>query len=593
MAMAFITMTGFVVTNEIHSVHAEDIGFDVGSGEEDGEYPYTVHINSEGYLLKSLKPDDVEKKALEGTYKIYASEDIQVDADKTFAKDSMVAEVKTDDSGKGQTTLPEGKYYVIEDSLKSEFIDKDTAKKEFSLNDQTQETFISFSHIKPFLSLTIQGPDTGGFKYTVYAESDITDADGNVLIKKGDQVGDELVADSHGKATVKNLPNYLYAKDKTAPYKVKVSAAPSAYTKDVLDEEYAWDAKKDGTISISATVNVLNLTAKNVKKVTYEIYTQDGENWSAASVQRGTFDEEKKIEGLEMGLTYRLVVSAPGYKAVDPIDFEYTQNGQNVDLEFTKTRASLSVKDASDGAFIANAVLKIKDSDGNILETVKTQKEAVVVEGLVEGTYTVEQTSATKGYVKSSEAALTVSKTEDTELVVKDERVSGYLEIYLVTSVNRDPISDGEFVIKDGETEVTTVLTDETGMARTTYIPIGRYENGEFKEAITYTIQQTATKDGYVIDSNPYNVTFEYLDDDTKTVYKKFTMPNKVASGEQAKTKTVAKKVSGGSSGTNGGVSSVGTGDSTNMFYYLLIALGGILLVGTSAVAIRKAKKEN
>ncbi len=62
---------------------------------------------------------------------------------------------------------------------------------------------------------------------------------------------------------------------------------------------------------------------------------------------------------------------------------------------------------------------------------------------------------------------------------------------------------------KDGKV-IASAVTGNDGNLLFDNLQICTYENGVYKEDITYTLVETATKDGYILDSTPHEVVLKY-----------------------------------------------------------------------------------
>ena len=247
-------------------------------------------------------------------------------------------------------------------------------------------------------------------------------------------------------------------------------------------------------------------------------------------------------------------LTAPaGYVSSDKVvTFEPEYAGQEVDIfaiqydyANTPTSFEFSKVDITSGAELSGATLSVIDKDGNVIETwTSVAGEKHVIKKLVVGeTYTLREEFAPYGYLKATDASFTVVDTDEIQSVVmKDEVPTGSIVInkdgefvYDTTLIKghwydlifnyfkkslagvtfevyaqEDIVSpDGLDTVyyKAGE-HVGTIVTDDNGIGKMENLPLGKY----------YLVE-SATLEGFVLDSNPIYADLSYIDQDTKVVY--------------------------------------------------------------------------
>ena len=284
------------------------------------------------------------------------------------------------------------------------------------------------------------------------------------------------------------------------------------------------------------------VTGKPVEGATLQIIDKDG-NVVAEWV---TGKEPYHIEGIAPGdYILRETIAPEGYIRTEEVKFTLEDNGeiQKVEMLDDYTKLKISKKDIADSEEIPGAKMQILDKVGNVVEEWTSEKEPHYIEKLPVGDYTLKEVTAPKGYVKAEQVPFKVEETGEIQNVeMKDARVEGYIVVEKVSSVLRTPIQGVEFTLTDEKGKVIgTYTTDSNGLLKTTTLPIGTYEKGEYKGPLTYYIQETKCPSDYVIDKTKYKVVFEYLNDETPLVYQKLTVPNKKKDGEDIPKKTVAR----------------------------------------------------
>lgn len=207
-------------------------------------------------------------------------------------------------------------------------------------------------------------------------------------------------------------------------------------------------------------------------------------------------------------------------------------------FEFTK-------EDITSGAELSGATLTVLDKDGNVVDTWTSKAgEAHVIKKLVVGeSYVLREEFAPYGYLKASDVTFTVEDTEEIQSVVmKDEVPTGSIIINkdgeFLTDINlvkgkwydfvfdyfkkslagvtfevyarEDIVSpDGlDTVYYEADELVATIVTNDKGIAMISDLPLGKY----------YLVE-TATIEGFVLDSTPIEAELSYIDQNTKVVY--------------------------------------------------------------------------
>lgn len=210
------------------------------------------------------------------------------------------------------------------------------------------------------------------------------------------------------------------------------------------------------------------------------------------------------IKNLPNG-TYTLQeTEAPaGYVLNDQIiEFTISDTNRNIAIRFKNAainkKATIIKVDADTGEAVAGAVLVVKDSDGNVVEQFTTTTEEYVIEGLEDGTYTVEEVEAPAGYEKTDEVyTFTISDTENKATVtIENTAIEKLVNILKVDSATGNPLAGAVLVVKDSEGNVIEQFTTTTD----TYTITG-LEDG------TYTVEEVEAPDGYNKSDEVYTFT--------------------------------------------------------------------------------------
>ena len=224
---------------------------------------------------------------------------------------------------------------------------------------------------------------------------------------------------------------------------------------------------------------------------------------------------------------------------VKVVELESVFKNQPTKVTFTKS-------DITTGVELSGATLTVLDKDGNVVDTWKSVKgEEHLIERLTAGeTYTLREEMAPYGYLMAEEVSFTVDDTAEIQKVeMKDAVPTGTLIInkkgeflkkvsaldsiggwmkhlfeYLSGSlkdVTFEVYALEDIKAADGESEdyykkdalVATITTDETGMAKLTDLPLGKYY-----------VKEKETASGYVLDGETREVDLTYRDQNTAVV---------------------------------------------------------------------------
>ena len=442
-----------------------------------------LNIVKKGEVLEGFKDDfTYQSENLEGAvFEVYAAEDIYTaDFQKDdngnrileYAAGTLVGTVTTDKDGKAQIAdLPLGTYKVVEK----------TAPDGFVLNEETQT--VTFSY---------KDQDTAVIEQTAAFDNDRQKVEVSVVKK-----------DAETDAVVAGAEFGLYAKE------------------DILANE--------------------NVLVKADTLLGKAVTDEDG---------KAVFDLD-----LPFGKYYIRELAAPaGYVSSDEtLDVTAAYQGQDVKViklasEFKNQPTKITVKksDITTGVELSGATLTVLDKDKNVIDTWKSVKgEEHLIERLTVGeTYTLREEMAPYGYLKAEEITFTVEDTAEIQKVeMKDDVPTGTLIInkkgeflekvsaldsvggwlshlfeYISGSLKEvtfEVYALEDIKAADGESEdyykkddlIATITTDETGVAKLTDLPLGKYY-----------VKEKETANGYVLDGTAREIDLTYRDQDTAEV---------------------------------------------------------------------------
>ena len=453
-----------------------------------------------------------------------------------YEKDALVARMVTDKEGKAVlNNLPIGKYYVVEEKAGQNCV-LDSEAKEFEIAYKGQEVAVDYVTMeltnqrqKVSLSLLKKDAETGkpleGVVFGLYAQEDIKNAAGEVVVEK-DALIELGTTDEEGKLVFQaDLPHGKY-------YIQEVEHKPGYLPN---DEVYSFDASyTDQTLELLAfseeisnqptitEFTKVDLTGgQEIEGAKMQILDQDGkvvEEWVSKK-------EPHVVYALEPGEYVLHEEQAPteqGYVRAEDVKFVVEETGdvQKVKMEDDHTKVSISKTDITDGKEIEGAKLQILDQDGEVVESWTTGEEHLI-EYLPVGTYTLHEEAAVDGYIVANDVEFTVEETGEIQKVkMEDERAMGQLVIVKTDTDSKAALEGVEFVLLEKETgkEVGRLKTGKDGKAVSELLPIGTYENGVFKEPITYVLKETATLKGYEKTEEEWEIVFTYQNDKTPVI---------------------------------------------------------------------------
>lgn len=452
-------------------------------GEVLDEYKGGLYVNPDekGFTYRegSLSGAKFEVYAAEDIYTADNQKDTAGNRNKHYSKGELVTTLVTGTDGKATATnLPLGKYKVVEVEAPDGFVlnpDEQVVTLVY-VDDKTPvvNEALTFSNDRQKVELSVSKLDSetrkpvAGAEFGLYAAKDIVNADGKVIVSK-DTLLEKSVSDSNGLIQfVKDYPlGSYYAKEIKAP-------AGYASNDEVIDFTAAYQSQNVKSVKLSA--EFLN----------------------------------------------------------SPTHFE-----------FTKT-------DITNGSELTGATLTVLDKNGNVVDTwTSDAREAHVIKRLVVGeTYTLREEYAPYGYLKATDIQFTVKDTGEVQHVnMKDEVARGSIVVtkdgeivsdatirkeywnnfvfnFLkrnLSGVTFDVYAKEDILSVDGLNtvyykagdKISTIVTDEQGIARIDNLPCGKY----------YLIE-TKTIDGFILDNTPIEADISYIDQNTNVVYAGMNVTN-------------------------------------------------------------------
>lgn len=571
----------------------------------------TVNVTANKEVIKSYGEDVGKDGGV--SYKTISvnGASYQVIADQNFFKDgkeivagTVLDIITTDNTGTAATTATfTGPVHIVNTQVPS---DENLDSEEKSVSFTGGIGNIVYNYAADTMAITVNFDDNAqeGQTVTLSAATDININAGDT-IKAGEIIATAKV--TNGTALFTAIPDSRYG---TYSISFTPAAGTFASRQTIVVPESGQEKEGNGyvvsaeTVHQKTNISVLDEKGNHLNGAQFEILDEKGT--VKASFTSGT--EDYVLDRLLPG-TYTLhtVRTAPGYvyNTKQDIEFKITDEDQVKDVTIAekKNTVAVSVTDAEDGAVTKNAVLnifRIDNESRTLVGTIGTNGDLEAqqtIEGLPAGNYVLSEKTTPMGYQKAEDSAEFTIDEETPEYVitVTSARTYGHVNLTLLSSINRNPLAGGVYELsKDGKV-VATMTTNSEGKAVSKDLLIGDYENGEFLGSTTYKLQEATAPDGFIKDEKTYDIKLAYLNDTIPVVAITATIPNTAVEEEIPETRTVTKKVGGGT--TTGGTISkttaanIQTGDPAMLYGY---GAAGSFAAGFAALAgILKKKKKN
>ena len=277
-----------------------------------------------------------------------------------------------------------------------------------------------------------------------------------------------------------------------------LDSTQSVFVRGFLTINVPAPAERTGSIRITKTGD----SGEALPGVSFSLYDS-----SKNLIESGTTDGSGQITftGLALGdYFYQETETLSGY-VLDSTMYPITvsSSDQATEVSVTNTRASGSIvvmkTDADTGEALPGVHFKLSDAQGNLVDEGDTGTDGSLSFGpLPLGTYSLVETSAPAGYVlDSAPRSVTISEHEQiVQITVTNGAAVGSISITKTDANTNAPLSGVHFVLTDSTgATVSGGGTDENGILTFSNLPLG-----------TYTITETETRNGYVLDSTPKEV---------------------------------------------------------------------------------------
>ena len=247
-------------------------------------------------------------------------------------------------------------------------------------------------------------------------------------------------------------------------------------------------------------ISILKIDSETKKPLENAVFRID--KVDATFTKEYTTDKYGEIilEDLEPGAYTVTEVSAPSGYVIDREirTFEAVADG-SVQLVFTNTKnpdLTIYKIDSNTGKALEGAVIRISNLSGSQTFDKTTDVDGkIVLEGMAEGIYTVQEITAPAGYLLNSELHhVTLEAGGENEIVIQNTRKPS-LTIKKYDSLNGKPMADTKFEVYLDTTLIGTYITNSKGEILLYDLKTG-----------TYTVKEVATDDDHIVNSTPQSI---------------------------------------------------------------------------------------
>ena len=558
-----------------------------------------------GLLASSYEKEFVYKEgSLAGAkFKVYAAEDIytadnQKDADgnriKYYSEGDLVTTLTTGKDGKATAkNLPLGQYRVVEVEAPYGYVlNPNEQKVTFTyVDDKTPviKESLTFSDDRQKLDMSVTKLDAedntpiAGAVFGLYADEDIKNVDGRVIIEKGTLL-EKATSDENGKiAFVKDYPFAKYvARELVKPagyvtneeavnfdtkyqgQDVKAAVYNSEYKNTPTTFEFT---KTDIQFTVEDTGKVQHVEMKDEVPTGSIVINKDGEFVTDTTLMKGYWYDFifNFFKDSLAGVTFD-VYAKEDIVSADGLDTVYHKAGDKVATIVTNDKGIARIDDLPLGKYY---LVETKTIDGFVLDDTPIEADLSYIAQNTKVVFAGMDVTNERQKVQ-----ITVTKTDSETKEALEGAVFGLFAKEDIVNKDGKVIVKADTQIertvtgKDGKV-LDTLTTDKNGHAESKELPICTYnEDGSFKEDIHYTVVETKAADGYILDETAHDVTLRYDDNAPDVV---------VATLKLANVPTEPKLPQ--------------TGDNANPLLYL--GIGALALITGVGVGLRGRKKKN
>ena len=324
-------------------------------------------------------------------------------------------------------------------------------------------------------------------------------------LKQNGTVVDTQTTDENGRAVFKGV--------KFGSYKLVETQAPTGYAAVNAEKDITVDENGDAKYEVAndlvlGKVEVTKVDkddpTKKLKGVKFVLKQGNDEKYEATTGEDG----KAVFDGVLFG-SYKLVEkeTLENYKA-DSTEHDVTIDNQTklkevtIKNELKKGKVVVTKVDATDNTKKLKGVkFALKQGNDVKYEATTDADGKAVFNGVAYGDYKLVETKHLDNYnADTTERDVTIdSQNTVKQVTVTNTLIKGKVEVTLVDAVvDGKPIKGATFVLKQGDTVVKELTTDDSGKVVFENVPYGEY-----------TVVEKSTLENYVIDSAPKAVKIE------------------------------------------------------------------------------------
>lgn len=409
---------------------------------------------------------------------------------KVFKDGKLVTTVTTDNAGYARISgLSEG-YYEIEESVAPKGYILDTTRHGVHIDPYNPATeddpvLVLTNQKKPGLVIEKLDAETlkpmKGTTFAVYKDTTLigeykTDADGLI----------ELTDLEPGTYTVKETKTDSSHIVQGCPQSVELVAGKSAHL-------IFFNQSKPG-------IGITKIDAETKKALADAVFRIEKLDGSFTKDYTTDRNGEIDLADLEPGAYTVTETAAPEGYVIDSESRTFEAiAGESVQLIFTNTKKpNLTVKklDADTLKPLSGAVIRIANLSGSMTVDKTTDSNGeIVLEGIDEGIYTVQEITAPSGYLLNDEIRhIEVKAGTNNSVVIANTRKPS-LTIKKYDSLTGKPMADTKFEVYLDTTLIGTYITNMNGEILLHDLKPG-----------TYTVKEIAADDGHIVNSTPQSI---------------------------------------------------------------------------------------
>ena len=355
------------------------------------------------------------------------------------------------------------------------------------------------------------------------------------VLDENNKVLEKIVTNENGEALTSRYPVRDFSKlklreSKTLENYVLSNEEQTITLKENQIENITFqNEKKKGQIKVIK----VDLDNKEVKipNVEFKVYDEKGnvvdtlitDEKGEAISKRLPIDQKYKVQETKTGEWYVLN---------DEPQTVTLKQGQITDMTFTNEKKKgqiriIKVDLDNNEVLLEGVTFDILDEDGNVVDTVVTDEkgEATTKRLPIDQKYTAVEKKTRKEYVLTEETqTVTLKQDEITSITFENEKIKGYVQVTKVDSKTKNTLAGAEFgIYNEDDEQVGTLITDETGKAKSELLPYGKYYLKELSTGSVYyllnenTYEFEIVKDGETVEETIENEPTDITVDDDKT----------------------------------------------------------------------------